>query len=191
MDWGRFKRTKVEKLKKEGADRKIAPLLKTINQYKGFATSSSCSGRIVLLGIKEGKKDAVFYRKWHRKVTIKEVDSAIRKYKGKKELWFRCEPFILHLFARDSGSAKRFLAACKKAGIKRGGISSLHPRIFIEVIGTHGFALPAYDGRALVDREYLKYVVSIANRKMELNSIQLRRLHGEIKGLKTSINRVR
>jgi len=181
MDWINFKKTREEKLKEEGADRGIIPLLKAINAKRWFATSSSCSGRIVLLEIKEGKGDAFFYRKWHRKVTAKEVNDAIGKYEGRKELWFRCEPFILHLFAMDLESAKTFLAACKNAGIKRGGISSLHPRVFMEVIGTHGFALPIYDGRALVNRDYIDYVVSMANRKMELNSAQLGRLHKEIK----------
>lgn len=183
MEWAGFKKGREEKLKREGADKGVIPLLKTINAKKEFATSSSCSGRIVLLEIGEGKKDASFYRKWHEKVKPKEISDAIKKYEGKKELWFRCEPFILHLFARDLESAKGFLAACKKAGVKRGGISSLAPRVFIEVIGTHGFALPAYDKKALVDKGYIGYAVSSANRKMELNSGQLGRLHKELKEL--------
>lgn len=147
MKWKEFKKKKEkefrEALRKNKVDVPIRKLVGIINKNKDWVTTSSCSGRIVLLSIEEGKKDAEFYKKWHRKVRPEEVELAIIHYDGKKMLWFRCEPFILHIAARNVKSAEKFLSKVRKKGVKRGGIQTITAKkAMIEIQGNGWIIIP-------------------------------------------------
>jgi len=43
----------LERLRLRGADEEIVPIISEINIFEGFFTTSSCSGRIVLISIPE------------------------------------------------------------------------------------------------------------------------------------------
>ena len=70
------------------ADQKMIKLCRFVNSTKNFFTSSSCAGRIALLSVKSiGKKQPnAFHRKWHRKVTLKEVIEGAQFHKFVEEL---------------------------------------------------------------------------------------------------------
>lgn len=145
MDWKKFKEQKVKKfekaMEKGEADKEIMDLVRIINKKEEYVTSSSCAGRILLL---EGtvKGDARHYVKWHSLPAKKEIENAVKNYKGKKILWLRVEPFILHVFAKDFGSAMEFMRMVKNAGVKRGGIQYSRNFCFIEIQGTAGLNMP-------------------------------------------------
>ena len=131
MDWDSFKSVKMEELEEheeEGkTDREMMLLINKINSAPDFVTTSSCLGRINLLeyNLDEGKKSAEFHKKWHRIVSSEEVEMAISEYNNKTPLWFKVEPFILHVAAKDIASAQRFLKLVRSVGVKRGGIQSI------------------------------------------------------------------
>ncbi|RLE40441.1 hypothetical protein DRJ16_07170, partial [Candidatus Woesearchaeota archaeon] len=64
-----------------GADADIVEILERINSLENFFTTSSCSGRIVLLKVPHAgsKRDAEFVAKWHRSVSVSEVLDALSK----------------------------------------------------------------------------------------------------------------
>ncbi|MGB9719412.1 MAG: tRNA-wybutosine modification methyltransferase TYW3 [Candidatus Anstonellales archaeon] len=146
MEWKKFKEQKISELKRAEAngevDEEILDLVCAINEKNGCVTSSSCAGRILLL---EGtsKGDAKHYKKWHSLPAKKEIENAIKNYEGKKILWLRVEPFILHVFAKDLDSAMEFMRRAKNAGVKRGGIQYSKNFYFIEIQGTAGLNMPA------------------------------------------------
>lgn len=145
MEWKKFKEQKIKNFKKaieEGeADMEVLGLVDAINRKEEYATSSSCAGRILLL---EGtlKGETRHYKKWHSLPGKKEIENAVKKYDGKKILWLKVEPFILHVFAKDHDSAVEFLRRTKKAGVKRGGIQYSRNFYFIEIQGTAGLNTP-------------------------------------------------
>ncbi|RLG31761.1 hypothetical protein DRN97_09000, partial [Methanosarcinales archaeon] len=47
------KKKAVERLRIRGADEEIAPIINRINNFDDFFTTSSCSGRIVLICLPE------------------------------------------------------------------------------------------------------------------------------------------
>jgi len=176
--WKDFRKKRAELLenavKAKKVDEKILSLLEKINKNKNLVTISSCYGRVVLLefDIMSTKKRSVFYKKWHRKVSAEEVELAVSSYAGKLPLWFRVEPFILHVAAKDMKSAADFLVKCRKAGVRRGGIQGLQKdRVSIEVQGTTSMYLPAdiFEGS-------WNDLIKTANRIMELNEKQIRKL---------------
>lgn len=130
-------------LKQGKVDPQIVSLCEFIRSTKKFFTSSSCSGRILLiekLGVR--KIDNFFHRKWHREISKEELVEALH-VETSGEIWFRVDPFILHLGCADLESAVIALAAMKKAGVKRGGIIVAEPEKFlIEFQGTNVMSFP-------------------------------------------------
>ncbi len=185
MNWGEFKKSKLDYLQdhldKGKVDLEILELLNIINEDKNYVTSSSCYGRLSLLEIDQSKKDAHFYKKWHRLVEFEEVDKSINEYNSDKKLWFNCESFILHVFTKDLDSANEFLKLCRKAGLKRGGIWIIKEFPFIEVFGTSSFSFPLFDKKLLISKEYLEYSVEEANTTLAKNYKQVKKLSDVIK----------
>lgn len=160
------------------ADKQMISLCKFVSKTKNYFTSSSCSGRILLLALDKGekKKTSAFHRKWHRKVKFKEVHEALNE-KTSYSVWLKQEAFILHIGAGDLKHAEKILSVMTKSGIKRGGIIVAKPGKFIvELQGTQGLAVPVkIENEILVNDEYLKKLIEIANEKFEKNDAALKR----------------
>jgi len=164
----------LEKAVKQGkADSRIVPFCRHINSLKNFFTSSSCAGRITLLSVKSisKKQPKAFHRKWHRSVSVKEVLEGIEEKSMEKELWFKLDPFILHIGAMDLESAKKVLKCMRHAGIKRGGIMLAQEQKFmVELQGTNAMSLPVKNkGKTLLEKEYIEFIVKQANQKLGEN----------------------
>lgn len=176
MSWRTFRQSKLaayEKANKEKrVDERIVKLLGKINANKDLVSLSSCSGRIVLLMVDEqGKKNASFYAKWHKPADAEEFELKLTNYTGRMPLWFRVEPFILHVAGKDIESASGFLRKMRGAGVKRGGIQTIKKdRVMIEVQGSGYLAMP-------VDpvREW-NWLVKTANEIMKKNLKLLKKL---------------
>lgn len=179
MNWENFKREKEKKLSEAAAcgeaDKAVLPILSRINKNKNLVSTSSCFGRMVLLEFEGDKKESNFYRKWHRKINVKEVKTAINEYSGKKTLWFKFEPFILHVAAKDIESAKDFVETARKLGIKRGGIQTIaKEKVMIELQGNCQLIVPV---KAVGNWDS---IVKLANKMFETNSEKLKQLEKAI-----------
>jgi len=166
------KETFLKAVREGKADPQIIPLGNFFVGLEDYFTSSSCSGRIVLMNLneKETKKEAAFHRKWHRTVSFDEVYDGLSEA-TEEDLWFKQEPFILHIGARSPRQAKRILSIMKKTGVRRGGIMvAKKDRLIIELTGSNYISLPAKSANSiLVSDEHLRFIVERANRKLERN----------------------
>ncbi len=145
--WIMFKESTLNSLEEAKADglvdEPIIPLLSLINRHPNYVTTSSCSGRLLLLAIKEHKKDAYMYKRWHDIPSLEEVKKTVENYDDEKALWYKVEPFILHVAAKDIESAMKFAKVCKAAGLKRFGIQPIRTsRFLIELQGTGRVEIP-------------------------------------------------
>lgn len=63
-----------------GIDEDIMEILDEINRREEYYTTSSCSGRIVLISLPEAgaKKEAKFVAKWHRPVSFEELQNSLK-----------------------------------------------------------------------------------------------------------------
>ncbi|MFH1587411.1 MAG: hypothetical protein ABID38_06135 [Candidatus Diapherotrites archaeon] len=178
-------RESFEKALGEGkVDKQLQGLCKFIAKTRDYFTSSGCAGRILLLGIPEGggKKETYFHEKWHRKVSFNEIWKGIEK-QSKGELWFKMEPFILHIGCKGLKDSKKILSLMKSIGIKRGGIMvAKEGKFIVEFTGTQQIALPVKKGgKILIDREYMGFLLDEGNRKLAKNYLQLKTLEKECK----------
>lgn len=184
MEQNRFEMLKrhnleeFEKAVEQGkADERIISLCAFLNSLDGFFTSSSCSGRIALLSVKSvgEKQPKAFYRRWHDRVGFKDFWSALCNG-APRYLWFKLEPFIVHVGARDLENAKRILHCMRLAGVKRGGIIvAEREKFLIELQGTHAMALPVKSsGKLLVSKAFALFLIKKANQKLYENFKRLK-----------------
>lgn len=184
-----FKMKNIDKSKKGSVDAPIIPLVKLINSKKDYYTTSSCSGRIIVMAIPpDGKKNKT---KWlfvsHDTIKFEEVNFSLQKELSKKgsidELtYLRFEPFILHVAARDLDSALKLLKIAQAIGFKRCGIIAANHRIILELMGVDRIDLPIAKGRKLiVSEDYLRFILEEANNKLNRNKERIDLFYEKIK----------
>ena len=160
---------KKDKSKKGCADEGIKEIINIINSKKDYYTTSSCSGRIVLLERlfrKKNESNWIFVK--HYKIKFNEIKNHL-KNKIKNEIWFKQEPLILHVRCRGLKSAKELLDASRKI-FKRAGIISLsNEKIVVEIIGSERIDAIIADRNFVADEKYLRNLVKYANRNFEEN----------------------
>lgn len=171
LDWKKKAMRKYRKAKKEKlVDGDIKDYLNDFNKLDNYYTTSSCSGRILLLKTAEDNKKMpnAFYYKTHSEAKPEVIIRRVKAYKQDLELWFKLEPYILHVGCRDLKSARKLLALCKKHGIKRAGINAWSKRIIVEIIGTQYIdSLVVKDKKVVVSDEYLKLITVKANQRLK------------------------
>ncbi|MCX6774353.1 MAG: hypothetical protein NTY68_05160 [Candidatus Micrarchaeota archaeon] len=181
--WLQFRKSSLRGLndaKLEGkADEKAFALIDAVNALDNYVTTSSCSGRVMILSLEKHKKDAKMQSRWHGKVNADEIEIAISEYAGEKKLWLKAEPFILHIACRDIESGIKMLKACKNAGIKRFGLQAMKDdKYLIEIIGTGKMDIPL----ECCSVDYVKFA-KLANDILESNWKRMEILKEEIQKL--------
>lgn len=151
-------------------DDEIEGLCGKLNKMKEYYTTSSCSGRVVLIKQAEKKQEGLFLWRVHRKISFKQLKNELLKIvkNNKKDLvYFRQEPCILHVACNSISSAQKLLDSAKLAGWKNSGIMASTNRVVLEMRSTEHIELPIINqGKILVDDEFLKILVREANRKL-------------------------
>ena len=165
-------------LKENKVDKQLIPFLKKVNSLDKFFTASSCAGRIILLetNTSESKKESKFIFKKHGKVSFEEIFPKIRDFDAKdKYLWFKQEPFILHIGTDTLENAKKIITAMRNAGIKRGGIMvAQEGKYIIELLGTQSLSLLVKYKDFQICENCFRKQLQIANKKLERNYRRLK-----------------
>lgn len=171
---------KIDKSKKGEIDEGIKEIIDTINSKENYYTTSSCSGRIVLIEIPEsGRKDE---SRWllitHDKTNLSEVKSAL---KSKEDIWLKQEGAIFHVCCRSLEDAEKLIIAAKDSGFKRTGMIMVDKRFVVEIISTENLStILAKKGKTLAADDYLSALIEECNEKMEKNSIKLKEFHKKL-----------
>ncbi len=185
------KKKALARLRIRGADEEIAGIIDRINSLEDFFTTSSCSGRIVLIGLPEigAKREAQFIGKWHRPVTKEEVLDAIKlKWREKeREIWLLSQSPILHVACRDLEKAKALLRIAIESGFKYSGIKAISnskdEKVVVEVVSTERMDVPlGRDGMLFCSGAHLDFILSKANFMLERGKEKLKRLYGGLEG---------
>jgi len=161
--------SKTDKSNIGGWDKKIINLCNKINKKKQYYTTSSCSGRIVLLKAVDKKIENAFLFRTHKKISFfelkKQLENISKIYKEMVE--FQQTSCILHIACKNLEDAFDLVYKAKLAGWKRSGVMS-NKRNIVELHSTENISFLIMDkGKMLVDEDYLKLVVKQANKKLE------------------------
>ncbi|MFH1365735.1 MAG: hypothetical protein ABIH28_04070 [archaeon] len=177
--------SKSDKSSKQSWDKKILSLCEKINSKENYYTTSSCSGRIVLMIYQEKKQDDLFCKVYHELVSLafleKDLKEICRKYKN-KSIKFKLDPPIIHIACRSMKDAKIIYEKAKIAGWKKIGLVAWEKRIIFEIICTGKLEFPVVEnGKILVDKNFLKIIVKQSNFKMKNSWEKIKKLEKLIK----------
>jgi tRNA wybutosine-synthesizing protein 3 len=159
-------------------DEHIISLCKKINLKENYYTTSSCSGRIILMIDQEKKGKDLFLFVSHEKITFnqlkKEIETTLKKNKKVK---FKSEPCILHIVCKTLEDAEALYEKGKLAGFKRLGIIGTSHGFTFELNSTEKIEFPIIQNKKLlVDDEFLKIIVEDANNKLEKSWEKIKKL---------------
>lgn len=168
---------KKDKSSEHQIDEKIRKLVEKINKTKDYYTTSSCSGRIVLVKSLKDKAENVFLFKTHERINFNDFKKIIKEINYPDLVYFKQEPVILHVACRNLGGAEDLLDKARDSGFKKKGIITTRSRIVVELIGSEKLELPIIDkNKLLVDDEYLKLLIKEANERLERSLERLKNL---------------
>ncbi len=185
MTFEEQKKRALERLRIGGADEEVAGIIEKINRFEDFFTTSSCSGRIVLISIPEigAKRAAKFIGKWHRPpVSREEVQEALKlkwRVEG-REVWLLSQSPILHVACRDLEKAKALLRIAIESGFKYSGIKAISKdgKVVVEIVSTERMDVPlGKDGVMFCSEAHMDFILSKANFMLERGKEKLRRFY--------------
>lgn len=169
----------VDLSRKGSVDEPVVNLVRFINSHRNYFTTSSCSGRIIVV---DNDADGAIKKKgckWiltsHETVDKLAVHVCLKDIEGNAV--FKFEPFILHVQCRTLSDAQVLLGCGVASGFRNSGISVGNKGKFITAIrSTHSLEVPlSYDGQLLVSSDYIAYLVETANKKLEDNFDRIKR----------------
>ncbi|ABR55218.1 Protein of unknown function DUF207 [Methanococcus vannielii SB] len=167
-------------------DPEIMYFVDQINELKNYYTTSSCIGRCGIIEFPKGKNPKIYSKwlgKWHHYAEYSEIDEAIsKKSKDFEKISFVLNSPILHIASKDLNSSKALLDLAYNNGLKGTSIKAITGRRFIvEIITTVKLDAPvAYDGKMIVDFQYLKILLDEGNHKLKHARNSLKRLYDKL-----------
>lgn len=181
MDFTKYKQAilaKPDKSKKGTYDPQIKKLCSLINQHPDFVTTSSCSGRIVLLQLpKQAKKNnARFLFQSHTLIKAHHIKEKLQHYAEKDLLTFKQEAPILHIATKSSPLAEALITLGQHCGFKRSTIITTKKKIVVEIRSMEQIEAPIVDKHMLISDDYLRYLVNCANQKLKKGWQQIQKL---------------
>ncbi|XP_033007692.1 tRNA wybutosine-synthesizing protein 3 homolog [Lacerta agilis] len=194
-----FKRWKEQRLSRADGSRKgsvdepIAGIVRLLNGRDSFCTTSSCSGRVVVLeqpplppaaeattGFEIQKQNCTWLMVTHQICAIENVLTALQK--ATDDAIFKFEPFVLHVQCQDLQDAQLLHKVAIEAGFRNSGITvGRKGKIMMAVRSTHCLEVPlSRKGKLMVSEEYVDFVVQVANQKMEENWKRIDRFYSSL-----------
>jgi tRNA wybutosine-synthesizing protein 3 len=165
-----------------GIDARIKKLCDKINSLENYYTTSSCSGRIVVMVEKKQKDRELFLFMSHDEISFselkKELAKILKNKKNKKEIIkFKLDPCILHVACETLEDADILLKKAQLSGWKRNGVISLGRKIVVELNSTEKLEFPILkNGKILVDDDFLKLIIQESNKKLKLGWEKIEKL---------------
>ena len=175
--------SKLDKSKKGSIDKKIKGLCKKINRLNNYYTTSSCSGRVVIIHIGKKKNEHKWLYISHSKITKKEYDKIEKIYtqiwKDKnllKTCWIRFEPAIIHVSCETIDDAQKILDLARNTGFKLSGIISVKKNV-VEIRASERLDIPI---SVILDVFALDNAIEEANKKLDETHNKIKRLTAKI-----------
>ncbi len=143
-------------------DKKIKEFCDKINSIEHYYTTSSCSGRILIIKDEDKKITGLFEFVSHDFILFTNFLEKVKKIRGNCK--FKQEPPLIHIVCDSLPSAEILLRKAQECGFKRSGIISLGRNIVLEILSTEKLEFPLMlNGRLIVDEDFLKIVLEKAN----------------------------
>lgn len=159
--------SKIDKSTKGAYDEKIENICGILNENIDYYTTSSCSGKSVLIEEKTGKDGSYYLWTSHDLLTLEELKKELSKIK-EGIVKFKSESPILHVACRTLGFSQLLVDNAKNVGFKRSGIMTTSDKYMVEISSAEKIECPIVkDGNILVGDEFLREIVIQSNLRRE------------------------
>ncbi len=168
--------SKKDKSRKGSIDEPVKKLVEVINSKDVYFTTSSCSGRILLVqsALNSRKEDVNYVFCSHRIVASEELNA---KLDSEGDIWLKQENAILHVACRTMEDASSLVNSAKSCGFRRSGITAFGKKIVVEVCSPDNISvLVVKDKKRLVDLDFIKVTCAEMNKRLVENHRRIVRL---------------
>lgn len=175
MPQDRFSQRKQDILSKKDKshigkwDERIVRLCKKINSFDNYYTTSSCSGRIIIISDQDKKAKNLFLKRYHDYLHFEQLKKDLQEIaeKNNKLIKIKLDPCALHVACDNLESANDLINKAKLAGWKKSGIITANKRYIVELNSTERLEFPIINSKEiLVNDRFLKILVKRANEKL-------------------------
>lgn len=158
---------KNDKSTKGALDIRIEKLCGALNETIDYYTTSSCSGKSVLIEEKTGKDGTYYLWTSHEIITVDKLKKALLEIK-EGLVKFKADAPILHVVCRTLGFSQFLVDNAKRAGFKRSGIMTTSDKYVVEIGSAEKIECHLIkDGKILVSDEFLEELVRQSNIRRE------------------------
>jgi tRNA wybutosine-synthesizing protein 3 len=181
---------KKDKSSKKEIDEKAREIVEEINKNKFMFTTSSCSGRAILIREKGRKQKKAIIRDWHEKIKFNFFVDELKKLKSKKEIiYFKFEPPIYHIVCFNPDVAAKIVNIARQIGFKKSGFY-YGKRGFplAEIRGSEEISMPIFYKKILVDENFLRVLIKEVNKKFSQIWRKQKKFLKEIKKLNKTLS---
>jgi tRNA wybutosine-synthesizing protein 3 len=185
--------SKNDKSAKKSIDEKAREVVEAINKSAFMFTTSSCSGRAILMKETGKKQRQAIIKAWHERLNKNELLEELKKLKNlstnTSSIYFKFEPPIYHVICFDCDIAATLVNTARQVGFKKSGFY-YGKRSFpiAELRGSEEISLPIFHEKILVDEKYLSLLAREVNKKFLQVWKKQRRLVAAIKKLSKKLS---
>lgn len=174
-----------EDLSRKGTiDEPIRCLVELLNSSRSYYTTSTCSGRILLIEKPHDnpaiKKGGNFVLNSHQEVQFDAFHDLIREFAARSNddtcLWLKFEPFIMHVQCIDLEKARSLVGLAIQSGRRNSGITigRKESKFLVAVRSTSSMEVPLHCGsKFTLDVNYLRFLNEECNRRLRENLVKL------------------
>lgn len=174
--------TKLDKSSIGCWDKPIVKLCNQINKLENYYTTSSCSGRIVLMLDKEKKGKDLFIKVYHSPKKFNYFLNDLNEIKIHEPVKFKQEPPILHVACKTLEDAESLLKKAQLNGWKKSGLISIKGNIILELNSTERIEFPIFsENKILVNEPFLKEVLEKGNKNLKKGWLKIQKLEQALK----------
>jgi tRNA wybutosine-synthesizing protein 3 len=167
-------------------DKQIKELVGYINTKENYYTTSSCSGRIVIINKPTSSKyDVEWLLVSHESLDKKGIQKVLEIKWPDTPTWLMYESTILHICAKTIDAAENLIDLAREVGFKRAGYFSIKKRIIVEIFGTEKIeTLIADKEKLIVSETYISRLITEANKKLKKNHKRIRKYQSLLKNIR-------
>lgn len=170
-------------IQEQKADEDVLPLVRLLNSFEQYYTTSSCAGRFVILskGSFRGKYTSKFVYKTHKPPVDLEKVKQVLKEQFEGYLYINVEPPTFHIACKSLDAAIELHQLAIESNIGYSMFKTIKKSIVVEVRGTGMLQIPiGIDNRILVSEEYVEEIISLANEILLSEQSRIRKFENEI-----------
>jgi len=165
-------------------DRDLIPILVVLNRDRNIYTTSSCSGRIVVVdgSVPWTRGDTSVVFKSHIPTTTSDLVFVYER-PPRRAYWLIVTGPIIHFSTTSFRIAVEVLKRARSVGFKHSGIMHVSPSrgVFTELVtGVYMTQLLRLRGEYIVAPEYLKSILLVFNKALIEGKLRLQRLYEEL-----------